>query len=150
MAKRTLKSRLTLAIFPIIVVLAVLAVEYFSRQQILFTSLVSSVFLIYTKPDDAMNDTSVIIRSQVLAALIGYGCYALLGTTYWDAFIAVILCSVALVLLRTMHPPAIATSLIFAFRVHSVSNLELFGLLLVLIAILVVMKQTMSYLKLKL
>jgi CBS-domain-containing membrane protein len=136
-----------LVLFPIAIVLILLGVEILTRHHILFTSLVSSIFLIYVNPEDPMNDTLTILVSQILATGVGYTSYLLLGDSYWAGCVTVISVTFILVGIDKLHPPAIATSLIFNYRTHSQSDLVLFGLLIGLIAILFLMKKGYSYLE---
>lgn len=128
--EQSLKPRLLLALLPLAIVFILLGIEVFVRQHVLFTSLVSSVFLIYLLPKHPMNDSLTLVISQGLAALVGYG-------SFWFTLL--------LVLLGRLHPPAIATSLIFNYRTHDESDLMLFGLLLGLIGMLFLMKKFLSF-----
>lgn len=148
--EQSLKSRLLLSLFPIAIVFVLLGIEILVRQHMLFTSLVSSIFLIYLLPDDPMNDSLTIVISQALAALIGYAGYWLLGNSYLSACLSILMITLLLVLIGRLHPPAIATSMIFQYRTHSESDLVLFGLLLVLIVVLFLAKKLFSYLQRKL
>ncbi len=124
-----------------------LGVEILMRQHILFTSLVSSIFLIYVKPKDPMNDTLTILISQVLATTIGYSSFLLLGDSYLAGCATVTAITFLLVGIDRLHPPAVATSLIFNYRTHAESDFVLFGLLIGLIGVLFLMKKGYSYLE---
>lgn len=129
-------KRFLLALYPILVTYIVLGVEVLARQHILFTSLISSTFLIYTRHKDPMNDGTTLVISQCIAAIIGYVSYWVGGENYPAACVTIFVVALVLIALHRLHPPAIVTSLIFQFRTHSVSDLELFGLLILLIIIL--------------
>lgn len=129
-------KRFLLALYPLVIAYIIMGVEMFARQHILFTSLISSIFLIYVRHKDPMNNGLTLIISQVLAAVIGYVSYRIGGENYLTACITVFVVAVALISLNRLHPPAIVTSLIFQFRTHSVSDLELFALLLSLVIVL--------------
>lgn len=150
MKENDLKHRLLLASFPIIIVLIVLEIEVVVRQHLLFTSLISSVFLIYLKPKDSMNDTLTIAISQVLAALTGYAFYSFFGVSYWVGASTLIVVTLLLVALNRFHPPAITTSLIFNYRTHQESDLTLFLLLLGLIILLFFLKEVYGFIERKL
>lgn len=146
-----LQGELLLALLPTATVLLVLAlVEAFSRQRLLFASLASSAFLIYLDPQHHANSVRTLIMSQILAAGLGFSFYKLLGPGYLSAALAMVLVIGALIILDSLHPPAIATALNFSFKGDDESNLLLFGLAVGLVAVLVTLQRTSKWLLLRL
>jgi CBS-domain-containing membrane protein len=134
----SLKDELLLAAAPTFTVLAVLAfVEVLSRQRLLFASLASSSFLIYLDPQHGSNTARTLILSQLMAATIGLLAYLLLGAGYASGATAMVITIVLMIVLDVVHPPAVATSLSFAFRAGNENNLVLFGLAVGMVALLV-------------
>lgn len=134
-AKRSLRSRLSLkgelllATAPTITVLGVLAfVEVLSQQRLLFASLASSAFLIYLDPQHGTNKTRTLMISQLMAATIGWLAVLILGTGYFSGAVAMVVTIVLMIVLDAVHPPAVSTSLSFAFKAGNENNLVLFGL----------------------
>lgn len=139
-------GELALALLPTATILVVLAVvESLSNQRLLFASLAASAFLIYMDPGHATNSVRTLVLSQLLAAGIGFGAYQLFGPGYASAASAMVLTIVLTVLLRAVHPPAVATTLAFAFKSGPESNLALFGLSVLLVALLVVLQRSMVW-----
>ena len=136
----TLKGEFALALLPTLVVLLVFSlVELLSRQRLLFASLASSAFLIYLDPQHGTNRVRTLVLSQLLAAGVGFAAYFLLGPghPYLAGGIAMVLTIVAMILLDAVHPPAASTSLAFAFRAGDESSLAIFGLAVLITAMLV-------------
>lgn len=132
-----------LAMLPAVTVLTVFAlIEVFSRQRLLFASLASSAFLIYLDPQHGTNKTKTLIVSQLIAATVGFVMFLLLGPGYLSGGSAMIITIGLMITFDLMHPPAVSTSLAFAFRAGNESNFLLFGLAVLLIAILVVLERT--------
>jgi CBS-domain-containing membrane protein len=132
------RGELALALLPTLTVLAVLGlVEAFSQQRLLFASLASSAFLIYLDPQHGTNSVRTLVLSQMLAALIGFVSFALLGPGYASAGGAMVITIVVMILLDIVHPPAVSTALSFAFRAGNENNLLLFGFAVGVIALLV-------------
>ena len=124
-----MRSEFTLALLPTATVLAVFAfVEVVSEQRLLFASLASSAFLIYLDPQHGMNRTRTLLTAQLSAAGLGALMDVLLGQSYLAGGLAMILSITLMILVDAVHPPAISTSLIFAFRTAGASNLVLFAL----------------------
>ena len=124
-----LRGELTLALFPTITVLGVFAlVEVLSRQRLLFTSLASSAFLIYLDPQHNTNSARTLLTAQLMAAGVGLGTYLLFGPTYLAGGSAMVITIVLMIVLDVMHPPAVSTSLSFAFRAGAATNVLIFGL----------------------
>lgn len=142
--KRSLRTRLglfqefALALLPTLIVLLVFFfVQVYSRQQLLFASLASSVFLIYLDPQHETNSTRTLVLSQILAAFIGVGAHWLLGPGYLAAGSAMVIVILLMILLNAVHPPAVSTALGFGFRTGPESNLLLFALAVGLLVVLV-------------
>ena len=136
----SLHRELALAALPTATVLAMLAlVHTLSAQPLLTASLGASAFLIYLDPDHAANRMEALVASQVLAVVLGWGTYALFGGGYLAAALALIGTIVGMVTMDLVHPPAVATALVFALRTGSASNVVLFvaalGVTVVLIAL---------------
>lgn len=137
-----LKGELALATLPTLTVLVVFfLVDVISTQRLLFASLASSAFLIYLDPQHGTNTTRTLVIGHMLAALLGWGAYLLLGPGYLSGGLAMMTTIFVTILIDAVHPPAISTSLIFAFRAGTASNLLLFGLAVSVTAILVVLEQ---------
>ncbi len=134
----SLKGELLLATAPTVIVLGVLAfVEVLSRQRLLFASLASSAFLIYLDPQHGSNTTRTLVLSQLMAATIGLLAYLILGAGYGSGALAMVLTIVLMIVLDIVHPPAVSTSLSFAFRAGNENNLVLFSLAVGVVAALV-------------
>lgn len=125
-----LKEELLLALLPTAIVLgALLLVEVLADQRLLFTSLASSAFLIYLDPHHRVNNVRTLVIAQMMAAVLGLLLFLILGPGYAAGGAAMVGTIVGMVLLDAVHPPAVGTSLIFAFRSgEAVSNLVLFML----------------------
>lgn len=151
-AKRSLRRRLNLkgelimALLPTVTILTVLGmVEVLSRQRLLFASLASSAFLIYLDPQHGTNTIRTLITSQMLAATIGLVTFLIFGPGYISAGSAMVILIVLMILFDAVHPPAVSTSLSFAFRAGKESNLVMFALALAITALLVVMERIMLW-----
>jgi CBS-domain-containing membrane protein len=137
-----LPAELTLALLPTATTLIVLGlVEVLSRQRLLFASLASSSFLIYLAPQHGTNAIRTLATSHMMAALIGFLTYLVLGPGYWSAGSALIVTIVLMILLDIIHPPAVSTSLSFALRSSNENSLILFVLALGITVILVIMER---------
>lgn len=142
-----LKEELLLAIAPTLVVLLVFAlVEVLSHQRLLFASLASSAFLIYLDPRHGTNTVRTLFISQMTAATIGLLTYLIAGPTYFSGGLAMLLTIVLMIVGDVVHPPAVSTSLSFAFRPGNESNLLLFGLAVGITAILVLLQRAVLWL----
>jgi CBS-domain-containing membrane protein len=138
----SLRDEFLLALLPTLTVLLVLGlVEMLSRQRLLFASLAASAFLIYLDPEHGTNTIRTLIIAQMLAAVIGLILYLVLGPGYIAGGSAMVITITLMILLDAVHPPAVATSLIFAFRAGDESNLILFGLAVIVTAALVGLEQ---------
>jgi len=137
-----LRSEFVLAILPTLTILIVLGIfEAMSRQRFLFSSLASSAFLIYLDPFHATNGVRTLAVAQLGAATLGLIAYLVLGAGYASGGSAMLLTIAWMILLNAVHPPAVGTSLIFAFRAGHESNLVLFFLAVAMTAILVFLEQ---------
>lgn len=151
-ARRSLRRRLdvrgelVLALLPTVIMLTVLAmVEVLSRQRLLFASLASSAFLIYLDPQHSTNSIRTLFISQMMAATVGLVMYLILGPGYVSGGSAMVITIVLMILLDVVHPPAVSTSLSFAFRTGNETNLVLFGLAVGITALLVIMERLMLW-----
>lgn len=137
-----LKGEFALALLPTLTVLVVLAlVEMLSNQRLLFASLASSAFLIYLDPEHGMNGVRTLVLAQMTAAVVGLLSYSVLGPGYLSAGVAMLLAIGLLIVLDTMHPPAVSTALSFGLRAGEESNIMLFGLAVGITAALVIMQR---------
>ena len=148
-ARRSLRKRLSfrdellLALLPTITILLVLAcVETLTEDRVLFATLAASAFLIYLDPQHNTNAVKTLILAQMIAAMTGLGSFTLLGPGYWAGGIAMVLTIGLIILLDVVHPPAVSTSLLFAFKAGNESNLFLFGLAVAVTALLVILEWT--------
>ncbi len=142
-----LKDELVLALFPTLTVLAVLVlVEVLTNQRVLFASLAASAFLIYLDPLHGMNTVRTLIISHLLALSVGLFASWILGDGYSAAGAAMVLTIFSMVLLDVVHPPAIGTSLIFAFRTGAANNVTLFALAIAVLVMLLVIERTALWL----
>ena len=142
------RREVLLALLPTGTVLGLLwLVKALSNQQLLFASLASSCFLIYLDPGHPANSARTLLVSQLAAALLGYGCHAWLGPGYASAALALVGIIVVMIVTNTMHPPAVATALNFAFRAGGAGegNLLLFGLAVGLVLALVAVQRGSAY-----
>jgi CBS-domain-containing membrane protein len=137
-----LQDEFALALLPTLTILAVLGIfEAMGHQRVLFASLASSAFLIYLDPFHAANGVRTLVTAQLWAATLGLITYLVLGPGYSSAGGAMLLTILLMILLNAVHPPAVGTSLIFAFRAGDESNLLIFGLAVAMTAILVLLEQ---------
>jgi hypothetical protein len=127
------RRELLLALLPTVTVLGLLfLLKLLSNQQLLFASLASSCFLIYLDPGHPANS---------------YGFHALLGPGYLGAALALLSIIGVMIVTNTMHPPAVATALNFAFRAGAgEGNLALFGLAVGLVLVLLGVQRGSAYL----
>jgi CBS-domain-containing membrane protein len=140
------RGELVLALLPTVIMLTVLAmVEILSRQCLLLASLASSAFLIYLDPQHSTNSIRTLFISQMMAATVGLVMYLILGPGYVSGGCAMVITIVLMILLDVVHPPAVSTSLSFAFRAGNETNLVLFGLAVAITALLVIMERLMLW-----
>jgi CBS-domain-containing membrane protein len=142
----TVRDELVLALLPTFVILLVFfLVEILSEQRFLFASLASSAFLIYLDPEHGTNRVKTLVVSQLLAASLGLLMFLLIGPPYLAGGMAMILTIVLMVLLDVVHPPAVSTALVFAFRAGGENNLVIFGLAVMVTATLVLLQRLMIW-----
>ena len=143
----TLAQEFMLALLPTATVLVVYAfIEVLSNQRLLFASLASSAFLIYLDPQHGTNRVRTLVFAQLGGALVGLVFYLLLGPGYLSGGAAMIVTIVFMILFDVVHPPAVSTSLSFAFRAGSESNLLIFMLAVGITAVLVVLQRAATWL----
>lgn len=127
-----------MAIMPAATIIAVLILlESFSKQQLLFSSLASSAFLIYLDPRHPTNSIRTLSIAQMSAAVIGYLIYLLFGSGYLSAGISMIIVIVVMIAAKAMHPPAVSSAMIFAFQYTKPNTLLLFLFAVLLLALLI-------------
>ena len=137
-----------LALLPTSTVLGLLfLLKLLSNQQLLFASLASSCFLIYLDPGHPTNSARTLVISQLAGAVLGYLFHAWLGPGYGSAALALISVIAVMILTNTMHPPAVATALNFAFHAGTgEGSLVLFGLAVGLVLVLLAVQRGSAYL----
>lgn len=136
------RAELLLALPPTLIVLgAVFLIELLRHRQVLFASLASSAFLIYRDPGHRMNSLRVVVSAHVVAVAWGVGAELLLRPGYIAAAVAMVGTIVVLIVLDIVHPPAISTTLGFAFVAQQDRVVDLFLLALVMVAALVLMQR---------
>jgi CBS-domain-containing membrane protein len=142
------RREILLALLPTVTVLGLLwLLKLLSNQQLLFASLASSCFLIYLDPGHPANSARTLVISQLAGALLGFGFHAWLGPGYLGAALALVGVIAIMILTNTMHPPAVATALNFAFRAGTgEGNLLLFGLAVGLVLVLLAVQRGSAYL----
>jgi CBS-domain-containing membrane protein len=137
-----LKDEIILAFLPTLTVLAVMGlVSALSQQRLLFASLAASAFLIYLDPRHATNQVRTLVLAQMSAAFLGLITYLALGPGFWAGGAAMVATIGLMVLADVVHPPAVSTSLAFAFRAGPESNLLIFALAVLVTAALVVLEK---------
>ena len=142
-----IRGELMLAFFPTATVLLVLGlVEALSQQRLLFASLASSAFLIYLDPEHGTNTVRTLVIAHLIAAGSGLSTYLAMGPGYLAGGCAMVATIVLMIVLDAVHPPAVSTSLTFAFRAAAERNATLFILALVVTVVLVVVQKAMMYL----
>lgn len=145
-ARLALRGELTLALFPTVMILVVLwTVEELADERVLFSALASSAFLIYLDPMHASNSVRAVTASHLAGALIGIGAAWLLGHSYGAAGLAMVITILVMVVANIVHPPAIGTTLSFAYRSDLSSNITLFMMALGMIVALVILQRVIQY-----
>lgn len=136
------RKEVPLALLPTATVLLVLAfVEGQSSQRLLFASLASSVFLIYLDPEHAVNNVRTLFLTQMGTVVIGLLSFTTLGPGYLSGGVAMVLAITTMIMLDTMHPPAVSTALSFGLRAEDETNLVLFCLAVTITGALVVLQR---------
>jgi CBS-domain-containing membrane protein len=87
-----------------------------------------------------------LVISQLTAAGLGLGTYLALGPGYLAGGLAMLAAIAVMIVADAVHPPAVGTSLAFAFRAGDESNLVLFGLAVGVTALLVLMERATAWL----
>ena len=137
-----LPGEILLAVPPTIAVLgALLSIERLTGQHLLFASLASSAFLIYRDPTNPMNNLRVMVGAHVLAVVVGTAPALVLGAGYRAAGVALLLTIALLVVLNIVHPPAISTTLGFAFYAHQADTIPIFLLAIGMLVALVILER---------
>ena len=137
-----IKTEIALAVMPATIIIAVLLLlEAFSKQQLLFSSLASSAFLIYLEPKHPTNSIRTLAIAQLSAAIIGYLMYLLLGPGYFSAAASMIIAIAVMIVTHAMHPPAVSSALIFAFQPTRINTLMMFFFAVLLLVILIVLQR---------
>lgn len=108
--------------------------------------LASSAFLIYLDPQHGTNTVRTLVISQMLAATLGWLMYLAVGPGYLSGGTAMGMTIILMIVLDAMHPPAVSPALGFAFRAGDESNLVLYGLAVLLTAMLVVLQRAAIWL----
>jgi CBS-domain-containing membrane protein len=112
-------------------------VEVLSRQRLLFASLASSAFLVYLEPHHRSTTVGTLILSQLIAVTVSLFANFVLSAGYLSGAVAMVITIGCMIALNVVHPPAVSTSLSFAFQAGSENNLVLFSLAVGAIALLV-------------
>lgn len=142
-----LRGELALAFFPTVTILLVLwTLEILADQRVLFAALASSAFLIYLDPLHGTNTMRALSISHAGAALAGIAVAAVLGYGYAASAVAMVLTILLMVVVDVVHPPAIGTSLTFAYRSGSATNLQLFLVALGMVLLLAGLQRVVQYL----
>jgi CBS-domain-containing membrane protein len=128
------------------VILVLILLEAFSKQQLLFSSLASSAFLIYLDPKHPTNSIRTLMIAQLSACIVGYLIYLIAGAGYLGAAISMILSIAVMIFAKAMHPPAVSTALIFAFQYKEVNVVMMFFLAVLLLAILIILQRASLWL----
>ncbi len=132
-----------LAVPPTLVVLVtVFAVDLLRHPRVLYASLAASAFLVYRDPGHRMNTVRVMVTAHVVGVLCGIGAALLLHPGYTAAAVAMVGTIVALVALVALHPPAVSTTLGFAFVASQDTAVGLFLLALTMLVALVLIQRT--------
>jgi CBS-domain-containing membrane protein len=143
----SLKDEFVLALLPTVTILLVLAlVEALARQRLLFGSLAASAFLIYLDPEHSTNTVRTLIFAHIIAAVAGVLTYWAFGPGYFAAGSAMVTTVFVMLLFDVVHPPAVASSLTFAFRAGAERTVILFGLALSLIVVLILLERVTLHL----
>ncbi len=137
-----LRGELALALLPTGTILIVLfLLEALSRQRLLFGSLASSAFLIYLDPTHGTNTVRTLTMSHLMSMTTGLLAYWIFGHGYTAAGTELVLSIFLMILLDVVHPPAVGTSLVFAFRAGAETDITLFLLALGVTAALVILQR---------
>ena len=116
-------------------------VQVFTQQTFLFASLASSAFLIYKEPENGMNQVKTLVPAHLTAAVVGLGTFFVFGEGLLSGGVSMALTIALLVTLGIVHPPAVSSSLAFAFRAHQESEFVIFVLAVSMVAALFVIER---------
>lgn len=142
-----LQTDILLAIMPSTIMLGVLLLlNLFGTQEVLFSSLASSAFLIYIDPQHPANSVRTLVIAQLSAAAIGYLVYVVMGVGYASAAVSMVIAIAVMILAKAMHPPAVSTALVFAFQHTKPNTLLMFFFAVCLLVILVVLQRVSLWL----
>jgi CBS-domain-containing membrane protein len=140
-------AELLLAFVPTGFVIGIfVGISHFGRQPVLFISLATSAFRIYLDPRGLMNQARVFLPAHLIGLSLGLLSSLLFRDPYVSGAIAMGLTIFLMVLLRIMFEPAIATSLIFAFRLYGERDVILFLFGVAMLAVLILIQRATSYL----
>jgi CBS-domain-containing membrane protein len=143
----SVRDKLLLALLPTATLLPRLGViEALGRHHLMCASVASSAFLIYWDPQNEMNSVHAVVVSQMTASGVGWLTWLVLGGGYVAAACAIPLAILLMILLRAVHPPAVATALAFAMHLDPHSSFVLFALAVGITALLVVLQRAVSWL----
>lgn len=146
-----LRGELTLAFFPTLTILLVLwTIDALADQRMLFAALASSAFLIYLDPMHGSNSIRTVTAAHLIGAMAGMGASVVMGNGYGAAGLAMVSTILIMVIADVVHPPAIGTSLSFAYRSDLSSNFSLFLLALGMVVVLVLLQRIVQYLLVRL
>ncbi len=118
-----------------------LLVQVFTQQTFLFASLASSAFLIYKEPENGMNQVKTLVPAHLAAAAVGLGTFFVFGEGLLSGGVSMALTIALLVTLGIVHPPAVSSSLAFAFRAHQESEFVIFVLAVSMVAALFIIER---------
>lgn len=137
-----LRTDILLAVMPAgVMIVVLLLLNSFGKQEILFSSLASSAFLIYLEPEHPTNNVRTLLIAQLSAAVVGYVVYRLIGPGYLSAAISMIVVISIMIVTKAMHPPAVATALVFAFQHAKPNTLLMFFVAVVFVVVLVFLQR---------
>jgi CBS-domain-containing membrane protein len=126
-----------------------LSANYFEPKDLtlLIGSFGASAVLVYGAIKSPLAQPRNLLGGHILAGIIGVACYKMFGATPWVAgALAASLAIVAMLLTKTLHPPAGATALIAVIggdKIHNLGFLYAFipaglgALILLIVALLV-------------
>jgi len=126
-----------------------LSANYFEPKDLtlLIGSFGASAVLVYSAIKSPLAQPRNLVGGHILAGIIGVACYKMFGATPWMAgALAASLAIVAMLLTKTLHPPAGATALIAVIggdKIHNLGFLYAFvpaglgALILLIVALLV-------------
>lgn len=120
----------------ITVVLMIVVIEQIAEQAVLVTSLAASTFLLYYQPLHRMNRFVPVVGGHLIAAGAGFLADEVIPSSTVALAVAITVTVVTLASLRIIHPPAISTSVVFAYRPHDASALLTFSLTLAVVVAL--------------